>query len=292
MYWSGDYSSQQRRTPLFILDQITMTIWTYTRNTNFEELKNLFDFPKRLILEREAEILNVSTINWKVSPMDEIYTSARSSNQVDESKSFRPLRHGLMLGEDARSFRSKPKMAYSTRIIWTVQFLHRILWNRRRTDWVRVEYFQDLTSLAIFQMIPKDLQDQKKLNLDILKVELFSCQCSMTLIGRRQQIQKSAFRILNTWRITRRGSREHTGQSEATETKRSGTELSTKHLKEKGIPSVQKWWNATEKLDIRYSRVSVPWTVEFWEGKLWEMGFVLIRHSAVELRRVNMVRGP
>ena len=34
------------------------------RNTNFEELKNLFDLTQKLILEHEAEILNVSPIDW------------------------------------------------------------------------------------------------------------------------------------------------------------------------------------------------------------------------------------
>ena len=34
------------------------------RNTNFEELKTLFDISQRLILENAHEILNVSTIEW------------------------------------------------------------------------------------------------------------------------------------------------------------------------------------------------------------------------------------
>ena len=34
------------------------------RNTNFEELKNLFDITQRL--EHEGEILHVSTIDWKL----------------------------------------------------------------------------------------------------------------------------------------------------------------------------------------------------------------------------------
>ena len=45
-----------------------MKILEVFRNTNFEELKNLFDITKRLILGYEARILNVSTIDWKVSP--------------------------------------------------------------------------------------------------------------------------------------------------------------------------------------------------------------------------------
>ena len=63
------------------------------------------------------------------SLMDEIYTYARSSNQVEESKSTRPLRFRLLLGEDARAFRSERKMECSARSISTVQFFQRIAWN-------------------------------------------------------------------------------------------------------------------------------------------------------------------
>ena len=37
------------------------------KDTNFEELKNLFDVTQRLIWEHEIEILIVSTIDWKAS---------------------------------------------------------------------------------------------------------------------------------------------------------------------------------------------------------------------------------
>ena len=34
------------------------------RNTNFEELQNLFDITQKLILNYQTEILNVTTIDW------------------------------------------------------------------------------------------------------------------------------------------------------------------------------------------------------------------------------------
>ena len=34
------------------------------RNTNFEELQNLFDLTQKLILDHQAEILSVTTIDW------------------------------------------------------------------------------------------------------------------------------------------------------------------------------------------------------------------------------------
>ena len=68
-------------------------------------------------------------------------TTIESSNRVDESKNTRLHRFRLMRGEDAKGFRSEPKMAWSTWRISTVQLLQRIGWNWWRTDWVRVEYF-------------------------------------------------------------------------------------------------------------------------------------------------------
>ena len=56
---AGDYLCRQRWKPLFILDQITMQNLEVYRSTNFEQLKKLFDITHRLILEHEAEILNV-----------------------------------------------------------------------------------------------------------------------------------------------------------------------------------------------------------------------------------------
>ena len=55
------------------------------RQTNFEELQNLFDITQKLILHHQAQILNMS-------------------------KGMRLLRFRRMLGEDARSFSSKPKV--------------------------------------------------------------------------------------------------------------------------------------------------------------------------------------
>ena len=38
------------------------------KNTNFEELKTLFDITQRLIVEQSFEILNVSTMIWNFTP--------------------------------------------------------------------------------------------------------------------------------------------------------------------------------------------------------------------------------
>ena len=87
------------------------------RNTKFEDVKNLFDITQSLIMKHAAEILNVSTIEWTFLPLDEIFTVARSSDQVDESKSTRLHRFRVMSGEGAGPFRSKQKMDRSVSIL-------------------------------------------------------------------------------------------------------------------------------------------------------------------------------
>ena len=54
---------------------------------------------------------------------------------------------------------------------------------------------------------------QKILNLRRLQMESSSCRCSMTSIGRREEIQNNEFQIPNKSRITRRDSRKGTGHS-------------------------------------------------------------------------------
>ena len=87
------------------------------RNTNFEDLKNLF---------------NVTQIEWTFPPPGRhLHCYA-----IKWTKAKVHVYSGsvFMSGEGARSFRSKPKMECSTPRISTVQFLQRIIWNRWRTD--------------------------------------------------------------------------------------------------------------------------------------------------------------
>ena len=54
------------------------------RNTNFEELKTLFDVTQQLIFSQNFQILNVSTIEWTHSPWMRS-SLLRPSDQVGES---------------------------------------------------------------------------------------------------------------------------------------------------------------------------------------------------------------
>ena len=70
------------------------------KNTNFEELQNLFDITQKLVTYKQLEILIVKTVEC-TSPSWTRSTCAfsRSSDQVDEGKSTSLFRFRLVLGE-------------------------------------------------------------------------------------------------------------------------------------------------------------------------------------------------
>ena len=143
--------------------------------------------------------------------MEEIYIYARPNDYVDESKSTRLLRFTFV--ENVRAFRSEPQMEKPTRWISTAQFFKRIIWNWWRTDWVRVKKVLRTYFIEDLPEDPKRLERSKRwLSLRFLKIEPSSCQCSMTSVGRREEILKDVFQIPNKSRITRRVSREDIGQ--------------------------------------------------------------------------------
>ena len=184
--------------------------------------------------------------------MDEIYAYARSRYQVEESKSTRPHRFRLMLGEDARSFRSKPKMECSTR---RLSFLQRIFLESMENRLVR-KILRRLTSLEIFKKILKtrlwNLQDQH------IEPEYFEGRIiilSMSSTGQRKEIQKSVFRIPNKSRITRRDSREDTGHFYAQVMKKNGTERTPTHLEENRCIATE-WWDISKNWTPSFKGIS------------------------------------
>ena len=95
------------------------------------------------------------------------------------------------------------------------------------------------------------------LSLKILNIESSPCRCSMTSNGQRKEIQKNVFQIPNKSSISRRDSREDTGNFSPLVMNKNGMEPSVFQLKENGILQPHRWWNDSSKLVIQYSRASV-----------------------------------
>ena len=198
-----------------------------------------------------------------------------------------------MLGEDARSFRSKPKMAYSTRIIWTVQFLHRILWNRRRTDWVRVEYFPGLNFIGNFPEDPKrPARSRKKWTWTFWRSNYLHVNVQWHGFDEDSKFRKVHFEF---W--TRQELREEVlartlvnpRPRRRKEVVRNSQQYTSR---KKGFHPYKNGGTLQRNLtsSIQGYLCLEPWNSEKNNCERWDLCWS--RHSAVELRRVYMGRGP
>ena len=107
-----------------------------------------------------------------------------------------------------------------------------LTWNWWRTDSVRVAYSQGFIHWRSSRRSKKNLKDR---NIEPEKFEdriIFMSMFNDIDWSKRGHSER-CIQIPNKSRITRRDSREDTGHSSALETKRSGMELSTAHLKVK-----------------------------------------------------------
>ena len=91
------------------------------------------------------------------------------------------------------------------------------------------------------------------LSLKIMEIESSSCQCSMILNGREDEIQNNVFSNSEQVKSHAKNSREDTRLSSSLETKRNGMELSVIQLKEIEIPQPHRWWNNSKKPVTQYS---------------------------------------
>ena len=88
------------------------------------------------------------------STLNEIYFVSQPSNQVDDSKSTRIL--SFMSGKETWSFRSEWEVERSTSRLSTNQRVQRIIWNRWRTNWVRVgKISRDVPHCSFFKRSKK-----------------------------------------------------------------------------------------------------------------------------------------
>ena len=221
------------------------------RNTDFEQLQNLFDITQKLTLDHQAKILNLTKIvgtspSWTRSTLshDQVITWTKAKVRV-HSDSVLCLEK---MSEANRRWENQEQNQQSN----SYRELQGIAGEPIEFEW---NIFPGLTSLEILQKIQKDLQDR---NIEPEKFEDRIIFMSMFKdIEWTKRIQRNVFRIPNESRITRRDSRKDTGHSSALETTRIGVELSVFRLREHEILPPHRWWNDSKKPVIQYSRASV-----------------------------------
>ena len=142
----------------------------------------MFGVTRRLILEHTAEILNVSTIEWAFSPWTR---STLLHDQVDESRSTRPLRLRLMLEKNANKKGQINSENFNSPTL-TENYLEVM---KKPIEFER-NISHDLRHWKSSKR-PKRICKIQRLIQNILKGESSSCQCSMTSMDK--EIQKYVY---------------------------------------------------------------------------------------------------
>ena len=145
--------------------------------------------------------------------MDDVYTSARQSDYVDESKSARPLRFRLMLGKMSEHSEANQKWKNPVEEFRQSNSYRELL----GIDGEPIEFdwniFQGLISLEILQKIQQDLKDQniepKKFEDRIIFMSMFN-DIDWTQRGSSERCISNSEQVK---RITRGHSREDSGHS-------------------------------------------------------------------------------
>ena len=231
-----DCLCRRRWMPPFILDQITLNIWKYTGTQ----------------ISRNSRIYSISRRDWywAIKPkfwmchrlwldsslMDKIFTDARPSDRVDESKSARLLRFRTCAWGTCQSFQKrikdgKIKLKNFDSPILTKNYLE-LMENRLSSCGI---FSQDL---LLWRSSRKSKKTWRMENIELEKFEDRITVTSMfqwLWLDKERKFRTMRFHLPKKSRTTRRDSREGTGHSSAQETKRSGTELWITHLKENVI---------------------------------------------------------
>ena len=99
-----------------------------SNSMNFDELPKLFVTTQKLILDHQAEILNVITIDWTSFSWT---SSTLSHDQVITwtKAKVRVYSDSVLCLENVRSFRSESKIGKLSRRNSTVQFFQTMTWN-------------------------------------------------------------------------------------------------------------------------------------------------------------------
>ena len=115
-------------------------LFTY-RNTNFGAPKTLFDLTQKLILNQRHEIRYVSTIEWPFATWVRSTLLHDIVFKLSKAKGTRLFQIRSFVWKDAQTSRSHGKVERTSLTFPDFQRTPRIIWKRRRTIWVRVDYF-------------------------------------------------------------------------------------------------------------------------------------------------------
>ena len=223
------------------------------RKTNFEELQNLFDITQRLILDHQAEILNVSPIDWidpswtRSSLTHEVITWTKAKVHVFSDSVF-------CLRKMSENSEANQRLKNHVEEFRQSNFYRDFIGIDGQPTEFECNNFPGLTSLELLQKIQKELKDQniepEKFEERIIFMSMFN-DINWTKRGNSDVFQ-SPNKSRSTEEIVARTLKIPRPWREKEVVRNSQL-----HLTENGIPSPHRWWNGSKKPVTQYSRASV-----------------------------------
>ena len=146
------FMSTTMKAAIHLGENDTDNLVTYI-NAIFEALKTLFDITQKLILNQKHEVKHVSTTEWQLPPW--MRNTLRHDKVIQLSKAKVNVYSDavLCLGRDPQASRCHGKVERTTHIFPGFRLVHGIIWIRRRTVWVRVDFFPGHTTVEILREI-------------------------------------------------------------------------------------------------------------------------------------------
>ena len=176
----------------------------WTKNTDFEQVKALFDVSQSVILNHKSEIYGMSTIEWNTTPWTRSTLQHDGANKLSKAKVQVHFDSVLRLGKIREHPTSNQK--WKKQIGWFMeskdyQELNGLNW--RRASRVRVVFFPRTRNTGSAPRDSKKRWHKTESNLKKLRIESSSCRCTMTSIGRKvKRTSKSVFRALRKSRLS------------------------------------------------------------------------------------------
>ena len=132
-----------------------------------------------------------------------------------------------------------------------VPFLQRTIWNRRRSNWIRVEDFPWIFVLKILQEIQHDLE-RKNIKFGEFTGRIIFKSMFSDIDWTKEEMMRIVFRMQKMSGITRRDSCKDTGRFQVLDRKRSGMEDLLTFPMENGTPQPMKWYSDSKKQVVLY----------------------------------------
>ena len=236
MRWSGESSSQQPWRQQYILDKNWHDNLGTTKNSDFEQVKTVFDISQSLILNHKRSLRSNGILLHEWDRLRYMTDQSNCRRQKVHVHSDSELRLGKTMNILFLHRSGKNKLDGSW-ILWTMEDLNGIDGEPVEFEW---HIFAGHTTQCLLHGM------RRKITWRFFKIESSPCRCAMTSIGRKvMNTPKCVFRTLRKSRLPHTDSPRDISLSSYREPKKSG-------MTQTYQPEGQ--WNRLSRKDDSYPR--------------------------------------